>query len=297
MAVLRRTARGLTRMRGSANIVLIPCWRRADFLSVTLRRIARAEKAHRQYYVFLIDEGHSDEVMRVARQFPFASEIVANELRPMRGNSFNILNGFAYARRIAPSMKSRLVYLIEEDIWIGRDFFTFHEAVQSRFNCFFVSAVRNQNDARTFPPRRSLVYFHHAYQSLGVSFRVEALDAIVRHHRPNFYADPAAYAAQHFPNSSLAAGFVEQDGLIHRIVEKGHLRGAYPFVPRAYHAGFVGYNRPGHAFGGTLPERIAKLERLTDAEANRRALLFGDIQRCDLDKRHAPSISLARDAP
>jgi len=275
------------------DVVLITCWRRAEFLAVTLRDVVAAEKARRQHYVFLVDEGYAAEVLDVVRAFPLEHEIVINTERPMRGNSYNILSGFAYARRTG----CRLTYLIEEDVRIARDFFVFHEAVHARFRCFFASAVRNQNDDRTLPPRRSLIYFNRSYQSLGVSFPRRSLDAIVEHHRPEFYAGPTAYVARHFPDSRIAAAYAEQDGLIHRIVEQRRERGAYPFVPRAYHAGFVGYNRPGRALRGTLDERIARLQRMTDAEANGRATQFRDIRSCDLEKRHAPLIRLARPAP
>ena len=51
------------------DIVLIPCWKRADFLSVTLDYIVKADNADKNLYVFLIDRGFSSEVLDVANSF------------------------------------------------------------------------------------------------------------------------------------------------------------------------------------------------------------------------------------
>jgi hypothetical protein len=276
------------------DIVLIPCWRRADFLTVTLRHVVAAASARKHYVVFLADVGASPGVLRVAQRCPLRHEIVMARERPMRGNSHNILGGYAYASAIAPKLKANLVYLIEEDIWIGRDFFAFHEAAHACQRSFFVSGVRNQNDLRALPHDRSRIYLDSRYQSLGVSFRVESLPRITAHHCPEYYAAPQDYVARRFPSSRLGEYFWEQDGLIGRVIEDERLAGIYPFVPRAYHAGFIGYNRSGRAFGGSLERRVAKLESMTDDEANDRAHQYKDIRSCDLTRRRVPPLVLDR---
>lgn len=264
------------------DIVLIPCWRRADFLTVTLRHIHEAADPRRHHLVFLADEKPSPQVLRVARTCKLQHEILVARRRLMYGNSHNVLRGYAHAAAIAPELGARLVYLIEEDIWVARDFFAFHEAAHARRKVFFVSGVRNQNDARTLPPDRSRIYLDRRYQSLGISFRVESLPLITAHHRAEYYADPRRYVLAHWPRSRLGDTLWEQDGLIDRIIEEEHLAGLYPFVPRAFHAGFVGYHRRGRPFGGTLAQRVAKLEQMTDADANARARDYKDIHSCDL---------------
>jgi hypothetical protein len=277
------------------DIVLIPCWRRADFLVVTLRRLAAANP-RRHHVVFLVDEGASPQVLQVARSCSLPHEILIAQQRPMHGNSHNILRGYTHAFKAARRLKTKLVYLIEEDIWIGRDFFAFHEAAHAQRRCFFVSGVRNQNDSRTLPAERSRIYLDRRYQSLGVSFRVGSLPRIIAHDRQDYYRDPSAYCVRTWPASRLGNTFWEQDGLIDRIMEHERLVGIYAFVPRAFHAGFVGYNRRGRSFGGSLAQRVEKLESMTDDEANCRALDYKDIRSCDLERRRVLPLVLDRAA-
>jgi len=277
------------------DIVLIPCWRRADFLTVTLRRIVAAADPRRHFIVFLVDQGAWPSVRRVARGCPLRHEVLEARERPMHGNSYNVLRGYAHALAIAPAMKAKLVYLVEEDIFVAGDFFDFHEAAHARFpSCFFVSAVRNQNDSRPLPPDRARIYLHRSYQSLGVSFGTEVVRRIVVHHNADFYRDPLAYVSRLWPHSERKPANCEQDGVIDRIVEAERSAGVYPFVPRAFHAGFVGYHRRGRSFGGSLAERVAKLERMTDAEANRRAHDYKDIETCDLRRHCVPPLVIDR---
>ena len=46
--------------------------------------------------------------------------------------SFNLLEGYRYAHMVARALKSELVYLLEEDVWIARDYFSFHRAAHDR---------------------------------------------------------------------------------------------------------------------------------------------------------------------
>lgn len=46
--------------------------------------------------------------------------------------SFNLLEGYRYAHVIARTLRSELVYLLEEDVWIARDYFSFHRAAHAR---------------------------------------------------------------------------------------------------------------------------------------------------------------------
>lgn len=48
------------------------------------------------------------------------------------GGSFNLLEGYRYAHVVARTLRSELVYLLEEDVWIARDYFSFHRAAHSR---------------------------------------------------------------------------------------------------------------------------------------------------------------------
>ena len=67
-------------------------------------------------------------------------------------------------------------------------------------------------------------------------------------------------ASSILPAVEVGAGHVEQDGLIRRIQEEQGQRRpiAYPFRPRAFHAGYFGYPRRG-AINGALSQRIREV--------------------------------------
>ena len=265
------------------NITLIPAWRRDDFLQVTLDYIKEATGADRNLYVFLVDRGFHTEVVEVIKSFPLEKLIRFAPQHRYRGNSYNLLEGYKYALQLAKTRKSELIYLVEEDIWVGKDFFDYHEKVQSQFPCFCASAVRNQNDDRKHPDEPESVYYHMGYQSLGVSFKLDSIAKIVEHATPALYQNMLRYVKTHFPNSKYGNMWTEQDGVINRIAERNPVHSLYCYSPRAYHAGFVGYNRRGTALEGSREARVAKLRSMSDKEMNDLAGEYKDITRCNLD--------------
>ena len=63
-----------------------------------------------------------------------------------------------------------------------------------------------------------------------------------------YYEDPPAFFAEKFgpemeKKFAPHGAFIEQDGLIQRLLIDSELLMLVPRCPRAFHAGFVGYNR------------------------------------------------------
>jgi hypothetical protein len=265
------------------NVVLIPCWRRDDFLQVTLDYIQQANGADRNIYVFLLERSFVIGVHHVANNFPLEKIVHRTSHHTYRGNSFNVLEGYKLAMRLADHHESEIIYLIEEDIFIGKDFFDYHERVQSQFsNAFMVSGVKNQNDNTEKPQDPSKVYTFNRYQSLGVSWQPNRLPLILEHAVPEYYRSREAYLGKKFPKSVFGSNWSEQDGLINRLMEKHDLHGIYPCVPRAYHAGFVGYNRPGASLRGSLEERVQRLKEMGEEDMNSLAHEMKDIKQVPL---------------
>lgn len=263
--------------------MLIPCWRRDDFLSVTLEHIKNANRSDEYCYVFLVDRGHTQDVLNVVDNFPLCKEVRKTPPHRYRGNSYNILEGYKFAVDVARDCESSLVYLIEEDIWIGKDFFDFHETVQGQYDPFCLSAVRCQNDATQYPQEPESVYYHSTFQSLGISWKLDRLREVVKHARPEYYRSMNSYIRSLNPTSEYGMMWTEQDGLINRLVEMSDTKCMYPYIGRAYHAGFVGYNRPGEALVGSLSERIEKLKSMSKEEMNSHARVYKDIAPVDLE--------------
>ena len=98
--------------------------------------------------------------------------------------------------------------------------------------------------------------------------------------------------SRHFPDTALPITYAEQAGLIRRIVERYGLRTLYAAVPRAYHAGFVGTNRPGSELTGSFAEQVRELSGMSGEEMNRRAGIFEDITPCDMTPREIDRIRI-----
>ncbi len=164
------------------NIVLIPCHKRADMLTVCLKKIQLANSADKNIYIFLVDRGFDQEIIETINEFKLNKIIKYTPKHNFRGNSYNLLEGYKFAYE--KYQDSELVYMLEEDIFIGKDFFDFHERVQSPFESSCVSAVWCHVDNREFPNEPASIYCKEHYQSLGVSWRREYLKEVVKHANP-----------------------------------------------------------------------------------------------------------------
>lgn len=272
-----------------SELVIVTAWRRPDFLSACLQRLLAADDG-RQRYTISFDRGFARECANVAVAFTRRLGGRANIRRRShryRGNSFNVLTSYREAVAVGPD----LVHLVEDDVFVSADYFEFHRrAHQLAPNAFSVSACRNQQypPEHNPPDEQDAVYTHVSYQSIGVSFRTEPLAQVVRHARHEYFAHPVAYCRRRWPGSAINPNNAEQDGLIHRMIEASGRPTVYPFSPRAYHAGFVGYHRNGTPPVGTVEERAATLLRMTTAELNAAAHSYPDHIAVDLDAERKP---------
>lgn len=284
-------------------VVVIPCWQRADFLWACLHRLSVAEGADDYHYLISIDRKPAVDVQNVAYEFrntsPLKTTIIHHADHPYRGNSYNTLT--AYTRACA--MTDKLVVLVEEDIFVSKGFFTFHERAHQQGKRFTVSACRDQN-APTPPipsthDARTVCYDRYRYQSLGVSFQADTVRYVLGAVAGSDYFEQMVETlARLFPNTSLPRGQAEQDGLFDRVLEElSHRDGtgmAYPIVPRAFHAGFVGSNRSnGRALTeGSVEDRGKRLLAMSQDEMNALAdPSYRDIVRCDLELEEPETLS------
>jgi hypothetical protein len=259
------------------DIVLVPCWRRPEMLWHCIDNICKADGVQSMHVVFRLDSGYDTDNLAVIREH--AERLPSHELQsaprcPYRRTklSANILLGYLQAAPLA----RRYVYLIEEDIMVGRDFFRWHAAVQSqRANLFCSIAVRNHNRHVDTPDDPDCYYLTSGdYCSWGVCFdRAVIADLVSPHVNLDYLAHPKRYLRRRFADSRVSLSYVEQASLLRRIQEVCELPIAYPATPRAFHAGFYGRNRPGGIIG-ELHERVRRLdEMIYDCSAMRGAAL------------------------
>jgi hypothetical protein len=273
-----------------SELVIVTAWKRPDFLSACLQRLLIADDG-RQNYLICFDRGFSRECGPVAgafiRRLGSRARIRRRAQHRYKGNSFNVLTSYREAVAAAPD----LVHLVEEDVFVGADYFEFHrQAHDIAPDAFAVSACRNQQ----FPPdvnppdQEDTIYPDVSYQSIGVSFQLDPLSEVIQHANHDYFARPVAYCRRTWPNSAINPNNAEQDGLIHRMIEASGRPTVYPFSPRAYHAGFVGYHRKGALPGGTVAQRAARLLQMTTADLNAAAHSYPDHVAVDLDAIRKP---------
>lgn len=235
--------------------------------------------------VVSLDRGYDPACRTVAETFYRRfSSIYLREMNDhsYRGNSYNVVSGVRDCMRLTWD----LLHIVEDDILVSRGYFRYHEAMhRSAPEAFAVSACRNQNQIR---PRDEAAYLHPSYQSLGVSLRRGVADAITAHDGPGYYGDMVRYCQRMYPGSIIPAGNAEQDGLVNRIRESLGKRTVYTTRPRAFHAGFHGYNRPGTALTeGTIEQRSARIMSMTSQEMNALAGKLKDHEVIDLEENLA----------
>ena len=229
-----------------SDVVIITTYNRPDYLRLCLEYLSRAQGIEAKDIWIFVDRGRSlmREFYEVVVDFPrlrttpwFRTE------HSYMGNSMNTLEAY----KDAYQTDAKFVYLVEDDVLVQPDFFTWHEAVQSRddFMCSIgYRCVRNAEADKSITDPTAYFTTARDFASIGVCWRREKLEPVVKHANAEYYGNTGGYLNHHFPNNRFADSFTEQDGLIMRVLGDTHGNICWPYLPRCYHVGFNGYNRP-----------------------------------------------------
>jgi hypothetical protein len=260
-------------VRNTRDIVLVTSHYRPEYLYCCLEAIARADGGVSKE-VWVAHDHHvgseqqyaaaSKDNTTVAEHFrdSFAAfRWVDREPHSYDGNSYNCLALY----KEAYGTDARFVYLIEDDILVEKDFFRWHEAVQSAGNYFAsIGRLHTMNPERYTASDDPAEYDESSdeYTSWGVCWKREKLAPLMEHCHPEYYRNMTGYIARRFPNSKLNITWTEQDGLIRRVLMEQKSKTASPCLKRAYHVGVSGYHRPnGYRFTGSLGQRILQMQQ------------------------------------
>jgi hypothetical protein len=269
---------------GEKDLLVLPCWRRPEFLWHCLDNLTRAEGIDSVHVVFRPDTGFLPDNLGVIDSFADrlpSFEISLPEPCPYRRTkqSANLLLGYLRAAAAA----ARHVFLVEEDLMVARDFLRWHRAVHAAAGTLFCSIAVNNPNRKVLVADEIEGYYLSTgdFCSNGVCFDRQVLQGMIAPHmNMAYFRRPKKYLRRHFPASAIGLGFVEQDGLLRRIQEQSTQPIAFPCVPRAFDAGFYGYNRPG-GIGGSLPDRVQRLaDIIYHPDAMRDTAHLGLVERC-----------------
>ena len=159
-AVIRASRADSTRVAGDKDVVVVPCWRRPEFLWHCLDNLTRAAGIGSVHVLFRPDTGSSPDNLEVIQSFAdrlSSFEVQAADPCPFRRTkpSANFLLGLLHAA----ATSKQLVFLVEEDIMVGRDFFRWHRAVHVAAGPLFCSIpVKNPNRMLTLPDEPEAYY-------------------------------------------------------------------------------------------------------------------------------------------
>jgi hypothetical protein len=248
------------------DIVIVPTFDRPEFLWLCLEHILAAE-GNQEKEIWLCEDIHEDKpksfttqidmlatIRHFEKQFPWF-QYTAMVPHKKYGNSWNVTSALAKARAIG----SPLTYIIEDDVLITKDFFTWHA------DCFYkgltpwVSCAGRLNSSLNFESNgryamdetckdvRALKAVVGAYISWATCFPWHSLDQAVKLFWNDFEYCPG----------------VEQDMMIQNYMLQNQLSSIWPYVPRAYHLGWYSYHRiAGDNPYGTLEQKVDYLRRI-----------------------------------
>jgi hypothetical protein len=245
------------------DVVLIPAYERPEFTRLCLQYLSRARGIETKEVCLFIDN-HKSKDFREIFEAQRPNIAMANELFPNRaftscevahesyGNSRNVVDALIFGFKIG----AERIYLVEDDILVAPDFFSWHEAVLVEPGVFVSCSTALSKSAH--------------FQINGP----QAMD--------EGYFDPAAYYLAEGPYSSHAVAFKrgnlgllltrlagiddwhsgwEQDLVTQQYLTRSKQKSAWSFMPRAYNIGWYSYHiNTGRKFTGTLKEQSKAIE-------------------------------------
>lgn len=276
------------------DIVVVPVFQRPELLALALEAVTKADHADEHFYVFRLDRGHDPDNVSVISRFPFDHKIVEVHAHGYAGDAFNTLMGYQQGLNEGKRTGAGLVYLLQEDVIVARDFFAFHREVQRRYLPFVAASFYIQKWVPTQPPPRTdAAFLSRRFHPYGLSWRPENLGPILKHATPEYLADQRGYVERTFPNSAIGHGLGEQDWLIDNVMQLLREKCLVPSCPRAYDAGYYSDRREAWRPRGALWQRVEETRALL-ADRARLEKVTGDypVRPIPLDRPAAKVVML-----
>lgn len=284
------------------DICIIPVFNRPEYLLITLQLIKKAEHSKDIKYLFAVDADYVQKCVDVINDTmqEYDYELMFNNgtrFREMK-QSFNLLS--AYQK--AANETRQYVFLVEDDIFIGRSFFRTHYDIQAKHPdifCSIGSKLHNYDyitpgKEQTLDPFTCQTADDSCYQSWGVCFNKEILLKYVLPYcfeggQPSLYFhNSRRFMQENFPQHFLGTNYTEQDGLIRRIRDASRLHIGYPDYPRCYHAGIWSYHRIGEKVHGWSFDKKVQFIKNTcfDADKMQKYNEYNDVFIADLEVKN-----------
>ncbi|MDD2284702.1 MAG: hypothetical protein PHQ11_04800, partial [Paludibacter sp.] len=169
------------------NCCIIVAHSRPEFLSICLEYIEKADNYNDVDYIFALDYGYDKDNLIFIDKFKAKKKflIETSNIYPLPSKqSYNVLNALIQTAR---TNKYELVYYVEEDVFIGKDFFTFHQKIHENEPELFISILsKNVNEKEPLSDNPNDYYINevvNAYQGIGSCLKS---NGILKYIEPDF---------------------------------------------------------------------------------------------------------------
>lgn len=251
------------------DFVIVPVWRRAGFAAACLQGLRDAMLPDTRVLVS-VDFDFCDDVLDVVKVFedslPGQVAVAVRDVDYPTG-SYNVLTAMKEALEHVSS--NDLVHVLEEDVLVGRGYFGYHQSAHRLVpNAYSVSACENiflPDDAQA-PDKPHAVYLSGAFQVWGSSYRPHRVESILKRLKPNYFPEMQAAMVAEFGEANTLRTGPLYDGVMANDMAATGAPGVFPFVPRAYHAGFEGVSYGNKALPGTTAEQAHQILRMSGDE-------------------------------
>ena len=223
----------------------MPSLKRPEFLALALEKLASTKEAEHVDVRIFLDCGMPHRLADVEycrdTYLPTAEIYLAKDHEKVLSGAWNILN----ALRNGYESGKEFIFLVEEDIMVRPNFFSWHWDAHASDD-YFVTCGRKYG---RFP-----LDF---YSNPGTCYRHDKLALVMPHVSKEYFGGTEAYVNKKFPTMIGQDGSLD-DGLIRKVIRsvKGKVTCAVPAV--CAHQGFHYYDRLAEFKneGKTIQERI-----------------------------------------
>lgn len=230
------------------SVVVMPTLNRPEMLALSLEKLRKCQAKDLDVRIYLdyCDKERLDEVDYVRDEFyPEATIFQAGQHISAPSGCWNILNALKQGYHTGADY----IFLIEEDVMVYPEFFTWHLFKQKSQDWFATCG------------RRRYEYASDHYTNPGSCLSKDSLRQIVPHINDLYFKDRRGYLDRFFGVMDEASDL--DDGLIRRVIRACHGKVAYPETPKCAHQGFSMYNRGQlYTVTGDIQERIKSVRRM-----------------------------------
>lgn len=260
------------------DLVIVPLWRRAGFAEACLRRLGRVMDNGVRVMIS-VDCGYDEDTLGVAKKFvherPGRATLAVRDIDYPSG-SYNVFTAMREALDwVGPE---DLVHVLEEDIFTGLGYFEYHRTVHRMVpDAYSVSACENiflPDDAR-IPWIDDAAYLSGAFQVWGSSYRPGRVESILKRLRPGYFSDMGVAVGEEFGEENMLRTGALYDGVMANDMAELKLHVAFPFVARAYHAGFGGLSYGDTSVDGSPNEQAEAILAMSGDELKARCTMPG----------------------